>query len=212
MNEHAEQLRETFEAHEKLAPHPAAVYARVEELARTYRRRRRGAQAVGGAVLGAGLVAGGVNVSGLLAGDSKAVIVQAASTPAPVVTTPAPVVTTPSQAEIDSDVAVFINAGYGLEDARQLARIWKTKDDLTTVKAEAGRRILAGEKLPIKPSSPVTPADKKETARVDAFFEAGYDYYDAVKLGELWKTASPYQAKVEGGKRLLAGQTLPIQP
>ena len=45
-----------------------------------------------------------------------------------------------------------------------------------------------------------------------AFFAAGYDYADAVKLAKLWHTVDPYHAKIEGGKRLLAGQTLPIKP
>ena len=47
---------------------------------------------------------------------------------------------------------------------------------------------------------------------MDAFFAAGYDYDDAVQLAKLWKKADAYQAKVEGGKRLLAGETLPIKP
>jgi len=33
--DHGDQLREAFETHENLAPDPAAVYARVQELART---------------------------------------------------------------------------------------------------------------------------------------------------------------------------------
>ena len=35
---------------------------------------------------------------------------------------------------------------------------------------------------------------------MNAFFEAGYDYDDAVKLAKMWKLADPYQAKVAGGK------------
>ena len=45
VTEHGDQLREAFETHEHLAPDPAAVYARVQELSRGYQRRRRGAQA-----------------------------------------------------------------------------------------------------------------------------------------------------------------------
>ena len=51
MTNHGDQLREAFETHESLAPDPAAVYARVQELSRNYKRRRRGAQIAGGAVL-----------------------------------------------------------------------------------------------------------------------------------------------------------------
>ena len=42
-----------------------------------------------------------------------------------------------------------------------------------------------------------------ENARVKAFFGAGYDYDDAVRLAKLWKKSDAYQAKIEGGKRLL---------
>src|SRR4051794_34201984 len=65
MTQHERQLREAFESHEHMTPDPAAVYARVQELSRTYRMRRRGAQIAGGAVLGAGLIAGGLVVPGV---------------------------------------------------------------------------------------------------------------------------------------------------
>ena len=84
-------------------------------------------------------------------------------------------------------------------------------EDTGAVKAEAGRRILAGESLPIRPK-PENVVDAKEQARTEAFFAAGYDYDDAAELAKLWKLDEPYQAKVEGGKRLLAGDELPIRP
>lgn len=214
MNEHADQLRQAFETHEYLAPDAATVYARVEELARSYNRRRRGVQAVSGAVLGAGLVAGGANISALLpGGSSETVIVQpAAGTTAAPTPTISPM--TPSEEEYQRLYSAYATAGYGYEEALKLAKIWKIKGDLSTVKAEAGRRLLAGEKLPVKPGpEPSVPGPgSKESAAVNAFFEAGYTVDDAVQLAELWKTADAYHAKVEGGKKLLAGQTLPIQP
>nr|BFE71835.1 hypothetical protein GCM10020092_051360 [Actinoplanes digitatis] len=45
MTEHGDQLRRAFEAHENEGPDPAEVYARVQQLARGYQWRRRGAQA-----------------------------------------------------------------------------------------------------------------------------------------------------------------------
>jgi hypothetical protein len=33
-----------------------------------------------------------------------------------------------------------------------------------------------------------------------------------VKLAKLWKTEDPYAAKILGGKKILAGETLPIRP
>jgi hypothetical protein len=210
--DHEDQLREAFETHENLAPDPAAVYARVQELARTYHRRRRSAQAAGGAVLGAGLIAGAIQLPGLLParpGDTVAVVAPAAASQAPL---PAP---SASEDELQKQWDAYFAAGYGYDDAVKLAKIWKSTDEIGAVKAEAGRRLLAGETLPIKPH-PNDPdsggTDPKEAAQVDAFFAAGYDYNDAVKLADLWKKADPYQAKIAAGKKLLAGETLPFQP
>ena len=58
MNEHGDRLREAFTKHETETPDPAAVYARVEELAKKYKWRRFGVQAAGGVALSAGLIAG----------------------------------------------------------------------------------------------------------------------------------------------------------
>jgi hypothetical protein len=212
--ENEDRLREAFETHEDLAPDPAAVYARVQELSRTYHRRRRGLQAAGGAVLGAGLIAGAVNLPAMLsalAGDNSGVTVGvAAAGPSPSVSP------TLSQAELEKDWAAYFAAGYGYNDAVKLARIWHLNgNDIGSVKAEAGRRLLAGETLPITPGPEDTTgpsADPKEAAEVQKFFAAGYTYNDAVKLARLWKLSDPYQAKVAGGKKLLAGETLPILP
>jgi hypothetical protein len=205
------KLREAFENHEHLAPDPAEVYARVQDLARTYKRRRRGAQAASGAVLGAGLIAGAINLPVLF--DRPGVSTAAASQ----VGAPAPAVSpsvSPSKDALQEQWDAYFSAGYGYSDALKLAKLWKMNGDVGQVKAEAGRRLLAGQTLPIKPG-PENPADSTpdpESLRVDAFFEAGYDYDDAVTLAKLWKTVDPYHAKIEGGKKLLAGETLPIRP
>jgi hypothetical protein len=203
MTDHGDQLREAFETHEKLAPDPAAVYARVQELARTYHRRRRTAQAAGGAVLGAGLIAGAMNLPTLLPGaphDTVAVVAPAASAPA-----------TPSAADLQKAWDAYFGAGYDYNDALKLAKIWHSKDDVGNVKAEAGRRLLAGQTLPFQPS-PSSVAKAKEDAQVNAFFAAGYDYNDAVKLAALWHLPDANHAKVAAGKKLLAGEKLPIKP
>jgi hypothetical protein len=211
VNDHGAELREAFETHEHLAPDPAAVYARVQELARTYQRRRRGAQAAGGAVLGVGLIAGAINLPGLLPARPYDTVAVGA---APASAVPAPALsasTSPSEEELQKRWDAYFAAGYDYEDALRLAKIWNSKDEVGAVKAEAGRRLLAGETLPVKPD-PANVADAKETARVDAFFAAGYGYDDAVELAKLWKKSDAYAAKVEAGKRLLAGDTLPIKP
>jgi hypothetical protein len=205
---HGEQLREAFETHEHLAPDPAAVYARVQELARTYRRRRRSAQAAGGAVLGAGLIAGAIQLPAILPGQPGNSVTMVAPAAAPV-TSP-----TPSEADRDKQWDAYFAAGYGYEDALRLAKAWNRTADVGAIKAEAGRRLLAGETLPIQPSpqEPDDAVDPEDAARFEAFFFAGYDWDDAVKLAKLWKIADVGQAKAEAGKRLLAGKKLPIKP
>jgi hypothetical protein len=216
VTEHGDQLRNAFETHEHLAPDAAAVYGRVQELSRSYQRRRWGVQA-GGAVLGVGLIAGAVvTVPGLVAGQQKqgSVSVGAATMPnmAPSATPSAP----PSDAELQKQYNAYFNAGYDYDDALALAKLWKSADEPGAIKAEAGRRLLAGETLPIRPTpndpAPDEQINPTEQKRLDAYFSAGYNYDDAVKLAKLWKLADPYTAKVEGGKRLLADKKLPVKP
>lgn len=216
MNDHGDQLSEAFRAHEDQTPDPAEVYARVQELAGKYKRRRWGAQAAGGAVLGAGLIAGGIALPGVLpagpgTGYGNGIVAPAAAPAAPsAVPSVAP---SPSLDESQAEKArnAYFEAGYDYDDAVQLAKLWNMSEDTGAVKAEAGRRILAGESLPIRPK-PENVVDVKEQARAEAFFAAGYDYDDAAELAKLWKLDEPYQAKVEGGKRLLAGDELPLRP
>lgn len=207
MTNHGERLREAFETHEHLAPDPAAVYARVQELARTYRRRRRSAQAAGGAVLGAGLIAGAIQLPAMLPGQPRNSVTMVAPAAAPV-TSP-----TPSEADLQKQWDAYFAAGYGYEDALRLAKAWNSTDEVGAIKAEAGRRLLAGETLPIQPV-PNGPVEKgpEAAARYEAFIGAGYDWDDAVTLARMWKMADVNDAKAEAGKRLLAGQKLPIRP
>jgi hypothetical protein len=216
VNDHGDQLREAFESHETPAPNPAAVYARVQELSRTYRRRRRAAQATGTAVLSAGLIAGAINLPSALSGRSgpAGISVQAGSV---VVPTPS-VIPSYSDAELDADWAAYFAAGYGYDDAVQLAAVWNTSQDIGLVKAEAGRRLLAGETLPVSPhpnpdiSTTPGPDDLADMDALRTYFAAGYDWDDAVQLAALWNLPDPSDAKVAAGKKLEAGQTLPIAP
>ena len=216
MNEHEDQLRTAFETHEHLAPDAAAVYSRVQELARSYQRRRWGVQA-GGAVLGVSLIAGAaVALPGLLPGQEKQQSVGVGAATMPNMKPSAAPATPASQTELDRQYAAYFDAGYDYDDAVTLAKLWRSEDDPGTIKAEAGRRLLAGEKLPIRPTpddaTPQTQITPREQKQLDAYFAAGYNYDDAVKLARLWKLADPFAAKVEGGKRLLADQKLPVKP
>jgi hypothetical protein len=225
MNQDADQLRDAFVAHEYLAPDAAEVIAVVHERARRYRRRRRAAQSAGGAVLGAGLVAGSVaapgwlNSSGRHSGSAISLAAPAprlnptptassspSASPAPV-ESPSPL----TSAQQDQALTAYFNAGYDYNDALALAQLWHMSGDPTTIKAEAGRRLLAGQKLPFTPS-PAAVASGAEMADLNAYFAAGYTYEDAVGLAQLWKITDPYQAKVDAGGKLLAGVALPIAP
>jgi hypothetical protein len=216
VTDHGKHLREAFETHETPAPDPAAVYARVQELSRTYKRRRRGAQVAGSAVLSAGLIAGAMQLPSVLAGHSGGAGI-AAPVGAPASPVPS-VAASYSQADLDKDWAAYFAAGYGYDDAVRLAAIWHTEQNIGLVKAEAGRRLLARETLPISPhpnpSVPTTPdpAASADAAALQAFFDAGYVWDDAVQLAALWKLPDPSDAKVAAGKKLEAGQKLPIQP
>jgi hypothetical protein len=115
-----------------------------------------------------------------------------------------------AQAKLDAEFEAFWAAGYDYDDAIKLGKLWHISD-LSKVKAEAGKKLLAGQTLPIKATPNENPTSP-DAAPIAAFFKAGYDYNDALKLAALWKLADPYTAKVAAGDKLLGGQTLPIQP
>ena len=212
MTEHGDQLRTAFETHEHLAPDAAAVYSRVQELSRSYQRRRRGMQAAGGAVLGVSLIAGAISLPGLLSGQKPDSVSVGAAT-MPNMTPSAPPSSAASEAELEKQRAAFFKEGYDYDDAVKLAALWKSDDEIGLIKAEAGRRLLAGEELPFKATpGQADGVDPKVEAQLNAFSAAGYSYEDAEALAKLWKTANAYSAKIEGGKRLLDNKKLPIEP
>jgi hypothetical protein len=220
MNDNIDRLNETFEAHEHLAPNPAVVLERANLRARTYRRRRRAAQATGASVLGAGLVAGGValpnlkshqrggsGISQTLAGIATPIASPTASSSS--LPTPVPSVSgSPRGYTQQEEIDEFIADGYDYDNATALATLWN-ESDITQVKAGAGLKLLTGETLPVTPNSTPETAQERDTA---AYFDAGYDYNDAVMLSSLWHETDINQVKADAGKKLLAGQTLPVAP
>jgi hypothetical protein len=206
MNEDRSPLTETFAAHEHLAPDAEAVMAKASQIARSYQRRRWAVRATGGAVLSAGIVAGSIALPGSFGHSSPngrnsatALSVGAAPTTSP---TTAPTYTTAQE------MNAFFAAGYDYTDAQSLAKLWNDTGSINSIKAEAGGKLLEGQTLPVKPTATPESAENKD---VDAFLAAGYTYDDAVTLSKTWNDSS-YQAKAEGGKKLLAGETLPIPP
>lgn len=220
MTEHGDRLREAFTKHENQTPDPAAVYARVEELARKYAWRRRGAQAAGGVALSAGLIAGVTQLPAILPADPAASTAPAFQVAAPAVTPTLDPSAPLSEDELKKGIEAFFGAGYGYDNAVELAGLWKLNpDQIGQVKAVAGKKLLAGETLPVKPvpntdgsGDPMDPdpVDPETQKRFDAFFNAGYGWDEAVEIAKLWKIDDPSDAKVEAGKRLLAGETLPV--
>jgi hypothetical protein len=216
VNQPADRLRETFETHETQAPDPGVVYARVQQLARRYQRRRRGAQVAGTAVLGAGLLAGAAQLPGVLSGTAARPGIRtdlpAAAAPSVVPS----VVPSRSGDEAQRDLDAYFAAGYGYDEAVRLASLWHSTADIGDVKAEAGRRLLAGETLPVRPAPQPTSTEPglsdDESAAYAAFFDAGYVWDDAVRLAHLWHLADPSDAKVRAGHQLAAHRALPFRP
>jgi hypothetical protein len=61
--------------------------------------------------------------------------------------------------------------------------------------------------------TPPTPLPADLVSRqLDAYFRAGYSYDDAVLLARVWNDATPYDAKVFAGGKLLQQIPLPIKP
>ena len=204
-----ERLSETFETHEDQTPDPAAVYARVEELSRSYKWRRRGIQVAGGVVVAAGLIAGFTKLPALLPGDSAAP--QAAGNAVAAAAPATPV-------SDEKALAAYFAHGYGYDDAQRLAKVWQSTSDIATIKADAGRKLLSGEGLPYpplpkKPEPPVDPQEVKDAqAQLAAFFNTGYVWADAERFAKLWKIKDPSEAKIAAGKKILAHEKLPFKP
>jgi hypothetical protein len=202
MNEDTNQLSEAFAAHEHLAPDAGEVMVKAKAIARSIHRRRWAVRATGGAVLASGLVAGGVALPGragpshshetvsLAAGDSG----------------PSSAPSTPAYTQTQ-ELNAYFAAGYDYNNAVQLSQLWNDSD-IQQVKADAGQKLLEGQTLPVTPDLPPEAPINQD---VSAFFAAGYTYDDAVTLSKLWHNSS-YQAKVEGGKKLLDNEPLPIPP
>jgi hypothetical protein len=155
---HEEQLRDAMEEHEYLAPDQATVWARIELLAQIYRRRSLILRSAGSVVLSAGLVAGLVQMHTFIEGGVTALppaaSPSAGPSPAPTIRPKAPRTAptkSPTPAPGEREMNAYFEAGYGWKDAEKLARLWHIRDP-TDAKVEGGRRLLAGERLPVRPS------------------------------------------------------------
>jgi hypothetical protein len=202
-----EQLIETFQTHEFLAPSPGPVLARSRVLARGYRRRRLGLNAAGGLVVAGGLVAGGVAVLPQDGGHSTASSVSSLSGMTPA--SPSP---TPPQSAHRADIraealTLFDDDGYGYNNARALAQLWRGTHGIVQIKTRAGTKLLKGGRLPVRPIG----RPKSQAARSrDIFDAAGYSYNDAEILATLWHETSIQHVKAEAGQLILDRRALPL--
>jgi hypothetical protein len=145
----------------------------------------------------------GLGLSGTAAKKQMLILARNAKKGALAAGAGAPVVESPA-------LAAYFAAGYDYDNAVTLQGLWhQTDKDIAAVKAEAGQKLLDGVTLPIQPSG--TPESATEKAQ-DAYFNAGYDYNDAIRLGKLWHQSDLTQVKTEAGHKLLDGATLPISP
>ncbi|PPK98787.1 hypothetical protein CLV92_101488 [Kineococcus xinjiangensis] len=110
----------------------------------------------------------------------------------------------------------FLDEGYTSGDAAELAQRWGI-GDTASAKAVAGLKLAAGTGLPFPAGSFEAPAsepapDAAGEQALDAYFGAGYGYDQAVELSQLWKVEDILEVKITAGKKLLAGERLPVQP
>lgn len=102
----------------------------------------------------------------------------------------------------------FSENGYTPGDAAELSQQWKSPCGASGAAIFAGEKLAAGQTLPIAPSG----AYPSDAQAVRAFTDAGYTLDDGVALAQQWKSATLWEAKVTAGKKLAAGQALPITP
>ena len=149
--------------------------------------------------------------------STLAVPVSAASTSAAEASATEP---TRGWAEDDLDAyAAYWDAGYNYQQLLALADEWKVSE--FEAKGRAGNAILAGNTSSfdaivagIEPIDEATAPPIDEVASADdptaAFWNAGYEYEDAVALAEVWNTDS-YQAKIMAAELIADGNQADVQ-
>ena len=103
----------------------------------------------------------------------------------------------------------YFDAGYDYDHAVELAEYWGYGDDVYSAKITKGKFILGTIEFP--PPAETHEVDLQQQA-LDAYFDAGYDYDDAVALAEWWGYGDDvYSAKITKGKVLLGVIDFPPQ-
>lgn len=107
------------------------------------------------------------------------------------------------QAELNA----FFRSKYNYCDAQLLSEFWG--QSLTESKARIGRKVLWGNGgIPYLEQYLVDARTQaiQQDSQICTFYEAGYDYDDAVALAEFWGDPSPWEAKQRIERNLLLGK------
>lgn len=112
----------------------------------------------------------------------------------------------------DEEVDAFFNEGFQYCDADVLSQYWQM--DLISAKANAGAKILRGEKKFLKQAikaakknytcSTSSNDNQSDADPTQAFFDAGFSYCDAEVLSNYWQMDLG-AAKVNAGEKILRG-------
>lgn len=105
-------------------------------------------------------------------------------------------------------IDTFFGVGYDYDDAVALADYWGLEFPYDA-KIKAGLELKAGAELPPVAQPSVAEDFTLEGLQLDAFFNAGYDYADAVALADFWGEADTYEAKLKAGALIKAGLDVP---
>jgi hypothetical protein len=81
----------------------------------------------------------------------------------------------------------------------------------SNAKASLAKTVIA-RKASLKAGHVPMIQDADESPALNAYFGGGYDYPNAVALGQLWNETDITQIKTEAGQKLLDGQPLPVAP
>ncbi|WP_432545656.1 hypothetical protein [Kineococcus sp. SYSU DK004] len=105
----------------------------------------------------------------------------------------------------DDELAAWFGAGYVYDDAVRLGEVWSV--DAAEAKVLGGEDLLAGRTLPVSPSGELPRTSPGW--ELNAFTACGYSPADAEDLAAQWDLDT-WDAQVEAGRRLLAGEVLPV--
>ncbi len=101
----------------------------------------------------------------------------------------------------------FWDAGYQFCDAEALAASHGT--DTWEAKVSTGAALLAGGTVAAPSGCDDAALVDAGSAAIDAFFDGGYAYCDAVALADTFSPGDPYETKIAVGEAILAGTDVP---